>query len=128
MSSAVASGILPAVSPLPAALGGAKLAAALVSLLISHSKRLWNNLTPEERKEFFELITPNDSDWVKWMELPVPGKGGRTIRIPVVSRDYIKRYLGQLSKEDKDRLWALIKKANSGEPVPATDGEPLPES
>lgn len=92
--------------------------------MITHSKRVWSNLTPEERKEFFGLITPKESDWVKWMELPVPGRKDRTVRIPVVSRDYIKKYLGQLSKDDRDRLWALIKKANSGVAVASPDSKP----
>ena len=114
-------------SPAPALVA---LALSAAKLTATHAQRLWNNLTAEERAEFFALITPKDGRPYK----------KRTVRLPSnpvkVTRDDGKRlprfekgdgdrrevevplpdpaYLKDLSSEERDRLKSLIKKANTG--------------
>lgn len=106
------------------------LAFAASKLVVGHAQRIWRNLTAEERKEFFELITPSEGSpyqrrTVQVPRTPVkisrkPGKLFPTIEkadfetaereIPVPDVNYLKL----LSDEDRKRLWYLIKKANMG--------------
>ena len=68
-------------------------------LVLRHAQRLWNNLTPEERAEFFRLIRP---------------KNGKPFETKVVT--FQKRRV-QISKEDGKLLPVRVVKSGDGETV-----------